>query len=90
MERVHLLVKGRVQGVAFRAYTQMEARKLHLCGYVRNLPDGSVEILAEGGKKTLEKLVEWAHQGSPVSQVEEVIVTYSSTAEEFNSFRIDY
>ncbi len=90
MERVHLLVKGRVQGVAFRAYTQMEARRLHLCGYVRNLPDGSVEILAEGERKPLEKLVEWAHQGSPVSQVDEVSETFSNAAEEFNSFRIDY
>ncbi len=90
MERVHLLVKGHVQGVAFRAYTQMEARRLHLCGYVRNLPDGSVEIIAEGEKKPLEKFVEWAHQGSPVSRVEEVIETYSNVAEEFNSFRIDY
>lgn len=90
MERVHLIVKGRVQGVAFRAYTQMEARRLHLCGYVRNLPDGSVEIVAEGGRKPLNKLVEWAHQGSPVAEVTEVVQTYSNAEEEFNSFMIRY
>lgn len=90
MERVHLLVKGRVQGVAFRAYTQMEARRLHLCGFVRNLPDGSVEIIAEGERKPLERLVAWAHEGSPVSRVEEVIETFSHADEEFNSFRIEY
>ena len=90
MKRVHLLVKGHVQGVAFRAYTQMEARRLHLCGYVRNLPDGSVEIIAEGERKPLEKLVEWAHQGSPVSQVDEVSEMFSNGAEEFNSFLIKY
>lgn len=90
MERVHILIKGHVQGVAFRAYTQMEARRLHLCGYVRNLPDRTVEIVAEGEKKPLEKLVEWAHQGSPVSQVDEVSETFSTAAEEFNSFMIKY
>lgn len=90
MERVHLLVRGRVQGVAFRAYTQMEARKLNLSGYVRNLPDGRVEILAEGKKESVARLILWAHQGSPVSVVEEVIEKSSEATGEFSSFEITY
>ncbi len=90
MKRVHILVKGRVQGVAFRAYTQIEAKSLNLSGYVRNLSDGSVEILAEGKTESLEKLVLWAHKGPPVSIVEEVIEKFSSVTGEFSDFDITY
>lgn len=88
MKRVHLLVKGRVQGVAFRAYTKVEAEKLNLSGYVRNLPDGSVEILAEGKQESLETLVLWAHKGPPVSKVTEVIEKFSDAVGGFNNFEI--
>ncbi len=90
MKRVHILVKGRVQGVAFRAYTKTEAESLKLSGYVRNLSDGSVEILAEGKKESLEKLISWAHIGPPASKVEDVTEEFSDAGGEFHNFDITY
>ena len=54
----HLMVEGHVQGVSYRAYTQRQASGLGLEGYVRNLPDGRVEIVAEGSLKALDELEE--------------------------------
>jgi acylphosphatase len=68
------VVKGRVQGVYYRASTQVKARELNVCGYARNLPDGSVEVLAVGEPQQVDMLVKWLWQGSPVSQVTEVSV----------------
>ncbi len=68
-ERLRLLVSGRVQGVFFRAHTQEEARRLGLTGWVRNLPDGRVEALAEGPRDALEALLAWARVGPPSARV---------------------
>jgi acylphosphatase len=70
--RVHLLVSGRVQGVAFRAYTVDEARRLGVCGSVRNLPDGRVEVEAEGERAAVEGLVAWCKRGPPAARVDDV------------------
>jgi acylphosphatase len=56
---VHLIVSGRVQGVCFRAGTRDQALELGLCGWAKNCPDGTVEIHAEGDKKTLEQFIIW-------------------------------
>jgi acylphosphatase len=76
--RVHLLVSGRVQGVAFRAYTVDEARGLGLDGWVRNLPDGRVEVEAEGERRALEKLVAFCRRGPPAARVDDVDVRWSA------------
>ena len=65
MKTVHLYVSGRVQGVFFRHYTQEKARKLDLYGWVRNLADGRVEILAQGEDIAVDELVSWSYNGSP-------------------------
>lgn len=65
-------IHGLVQGVFFRAETQALAQKLDLTGWVRNLPDGSVEIHAEGTEDALKELEAWCHRGPPGAQVEEV------------------
>ncbi len=70
--RVHLVVRGRVQGVSFRAYTVDEARSLGVAGWVRNLPDGSVAVEAEGGRGPVEALVAWCRHGPPAARVEGV------------------
>jgi len=75
--QVRITVDGRVQGVFFRAATAQEARGLGLSGWVRNLPDGRVEILAEGGRRNLEMLLAWAHQGPPAARVTDVEVEWS-------------
>jgi acylphosphatase len=66
------IVSGRVQGVFFRASTRSEAVRLGLSGYARNLPDGSVEVLACGDSTALEELQRWLHIGPPAARVESV------------------
>jgi acylphosphatase len=70
--RVRIVVRGRVQGVGFRYATVTEARRLGLAGWARNLPDGSVEILAEGAPAAVEALVAWCGHGPPSARVDTV------------------
>jgi len=74
MEQVHLRIEGRVQGVGFRYHTEKTARQLGLVGWVRNLPDGSVETWAEGPKDRIETFVAWCHEGPASSRVSQVAV----------------
>lgn len=67
-------VRGLVQGVAFRHYTKVRARELELCGWVRNLDDGSVEVWAQGEVGALEQLVAWLRHGPPTARVDAVEV----------------
>jgi acylphosphatase len=67
------LVSGRVQGVAFRAYTRAQAQALGLHGFARNLADGRVEVLAVGDAAAIERLAEWLHTGSPMARVDAVV-----------------
>ena len=68
-KRYHVVVHGRVQGVAFREYTRREAVRLNLAGWVRNLPAGTVEALFEGETLPAESLLQWLHTGSPYAKV---------------------
>jgi acylphosphatase len=85
-----MIVTGRVQGVFFRDSTRQAALALGLSGMVRNLPDGSVEIVAEGGQKELDDLVLWAHQGPTAATVTEVAVTWEEPQGAFASFTVEY
>ncbi len=78
-ERVHLFVSGRVQGVFFRVDTQREARSLGLVGWVRNLPDGRVEIVAQGNAEAVRALVEWSHLGPVRAEVTSVDISWEET-----------
>ena len=86
--RVHLTVRGRVQGVYFRASTVQQARHLGLTGWVTNCRDGSVEVVAEGSSEKLEELVAWCHQGPPGARVERVEVQRQDFRGEFAKFQI--
>jgi acylphosphatase len=86
--RVHLKVNGRVQGVYFRASTVEEARRLCLTGWVMNCPDGSVEVVAEGEREQLEKLIDWCRSGPPGARVREVHAEWEAPKEEFQTFFI--
>ena len=72
---VHLVVVGRVQGVAFRARAVAEASRLGLSGWVRNRMDGTVEARAEGPPEAVDAFVAWCQRGPPAATVEEVHVT---------------
>ena len=70
--RIHIF--GHVQGVFFRATARVQAEMLGLTGKVRNNPDGSVEIFAEGSQNALVCFMEWCHYGPPAARVDRVIV----------------
>jgi acylphosphatase len=69
---VDLIVTGRVQGVSFRAYAEREAGRLGVAGWVRNEPDGSVAIHAEGDEDAVAAFVRWAHDGPRLAHVDHV------------------
>ena len=74
MRRIHAIVTGHVQGVSYRAATASEARRLGVVGWVRNLPDGSVELEAEGPQDKISELVAWCEKGPPSARVSGVAV----------------
>lgn len=82
IKRAHVVVCGRVQGVFFRAHTQEEARSLGLSGWVRNLSDGRVELVAEGEEERIMALLAWVRVGPPAARVEEVQVDWSAPQDE--------
>jgi acylphosphatase len=69
-------------------YTRDFASELGLTGWVRNLPDGRVEVLAEGPEKALQSLESWLHSGPPLAEVDLVECSYSDQASQFNSFSV--
>ena len=75
MIRVHAVVTGRVQGVGFRWATRHEAQRLGLAGFVRNLPDGSVEVEAEGEADVVGHFLQWLELGPAAAQVSQVLVS---------------
>ena len=74
--RAHVFVSGRVQGVYYRATTREKARQEGVDGWVKNLTDGRVEAVFEGGRTAVEGMVEWCHTGSPGAGVDGVDVEY--------------
>ncbi|MCA9757795.1 MAG: acylphosphatase [Candidatus Eisenbacteria bacterium] len=70
--QIRAIVRGRVQGVYFRASTREEAQKLGLRGYAKNLADGSVEVVAEGPEDALKQLVDYLHRGPAHARVDQV------------------
>jgi acylphosphatase len=74
--RAHVRVRGRVQGVFFRAETRERARSLGIDGWVRNAPDGTVEAVLEGDRERVESLVRWLGRGPSLAEVDEVDVTW--------------
>jgi acylphosphatase len=87
-KRIHLVVRGRVQGVYFRASTQREAKRLGLTGWVKNRPDGGVEIVAEGEEDQVKDLLAWAQHGPSTARVEKIDTRWRSYTGEFSEFRI--
>lgn len=88
LARLHLVVSGLVQGVAFRAYTVDEARRLGLAGWVRNLADGRVEVLAEGDRAALEALARWCERGPPAARVADVAADWRAHVGDLGPFAI--
>lgn len=88
--RVHLHISGRVQGVSYRRFTVREARSLGLTGWVRNLPDRRVELVAEGDEASLEELVSRCWKGPSLAIVRGIEVEREPPTEDLDSFSIRY
>ena len=88
--RARILVHGRVQGVFFRDHTQKWASSLGVCGWVKNLVSGQVEILAEGEKNRIEDLIGLVRKGPPLSRVENLEIEWASYKGNYNDFRITW
>lgn len=88
MSEILCIVSGGVQGVSYRAYVQESATNLALVGYVRNLPDGTVEVVAQGLPDTLKEFVEYLNEGSLLAKVESVSVDWRSPKRQYDEFSI--
>lgn len=88
MKRVEVNIRGRVQGVSFRYYTQREAKQLGLTGWVRNEYDGSVSVVAEGSEDDLNRLLDFLREGPRMAVVKDVSVNWSPVTNEFADFNI--
>jgi acylphosphatase len=86
--RLHAYISGKVHGVGYRYNTRKVAIRLHLNGWVKNLPDGRVEIIAEGPRRNLEKFLEWLHQGPRMAKVNRVQSKLTKESAEYRTFRI--
>jgi len=80
MERLHAIVRGDVQGVGFRYFVQRKAQQLGLRGWVRNNDDGTVELVAEGGRGELEQLKRALEEGPRLARVDWVETRWSEAA----------
>lgn len=88
-KRIHLLIRGRVTGVYFRASAVREAKRLGLTGWVKNKPDGTVELVAEGEEDQVKDLLAWAQHGPSTARVDRVDTRWRSYTGEFAAFVIE-
>lgn len=87
--RVHIHVRGRVQNVGFRAHVEYHASQIGgITGWVRNVSNDAVEVVAEGERATVEKFIEFVKQGPRVSRVDEANVEYEEATGEFKEFGV--
>lgn len=89
-EALHANIHGRVQGVGFRYSTVAQAKRLGLTGYTRNMPDGSVEVVAEGEKRKLEALLAWLRKGPSMARVSDVQHRFVPPVGTYRGFGVDY
>ena len=90
LSRLHAIVADLVQGVNFRYYTRERALALRVTGWVKNLPDGCVEVLAEGPRPALEQLLEFLRRGPQHAAVESVQAEWLAASGEFKQFDIRF
>ena len=90
MKAFKATVSGKVQGVWFRDFTRKEATKLNVVGWVKNMPDGTVYLEAEGEEEQLNQLEKWLHVGSPMSTVNRIEVEWTKPTDEYSTFEMKF
>ncbi len=86
--RAHVLIKGQVQGVFFRKWVKEKAEELGLTGWAQNLTDGRVEVVAEGEREKVNRLIELIRKGPRLAKVEHIDVSWEGATGEFGDFEI--
>ncbi len=87
VKRFHAIILGRVQGIFFRATAREHAKALGIKGFVRNLPDGSLELDAQGEEDSLNDFLQWCRHGPPGARVDEVEINWEPPME-YGDFRV--
>ncbi|RMA93337.1 acylphosphatase [Hydrogenothermus marinus] len=87
---LHAIVKGKVQGVYYRKFTKETADRLGLKGWVKNLPDGTVEVVAEGDEDKLKELLENLYKGPPLAEIIDIDYEFLNKDGGFTDFEIRY
>lgn len=90
MKEIETIVSGKVQGVNFRNFVKSKADSLWLVGYVENIPDFKVRVVAQGKEEKLEKLIEHLHRGPFAAKPSDVKVLWREPQEKFKEFKIIY
>ena len=88
IKQLHVKISGQVQGVGFRYSAREKAKELGLTGWAKNLPDSTIEILAQGKKENLDIFLEWAQKGPSFAEVESVEHDWQGVGDIFDSFEI--
>jgi len=86
--RIHLFVSGRVQGISFRWRTRHKAQQIKVLGWVKNLPDGRVEMILEGERERIEELIEWVRKEPFLVKVDNLEKKWEEYQGEFSDFEI--
>ena len=88
MVQANLIISGKVQGVFYRASCQEAAMRLGLKGWVKNLPTSQVEVLVQGEKEKIEKLIAWCKKGPSGAKVTDINVGWLDSERDFSSFEV--
>jgi acylphosphatase len=88
VSRLHATVEGRVQGVGYRAFVEQNAFSLRLLGWVRNRWDGSVEVVAEGQRQELDKLLDALYRGPRAANITNIQIEWLPATKEFSRFSV--
>lgn len=88
MKQVHIFIFGFVQGVGFRQFIKTKAKEFSLTGWVRNLPDGSVEAVFQGDKASIEKIIKLCRKGPFLSEVENVDIKWENIVDNLSEFMV--
>jgi len=90
MQEIEAVVSGKVQGVTYRDFVQKKASALWVFGYVENIPDFKVKVVAQGNKEKLERFIEHLWKGPFGSKISDVSVVWREPTENYNDFSIHY
>ncbi len=88
--RAVITVKGRVQGVGYRAFARAKAIPMMIRGYVKNMPGGTVKVVAEGSRKKIQKLVSQLQEGPALASIEDLNIAWEEFKGEFSDFEIKH